>query len=296
MPTGFPASLDSFTNPNATDTLSAVPHAEQHTNANTAIESLQAKVGINGSAVTSSLDFLIKQGQNPGHKHTFSDLVLDVGIPASGSTGALQFNAGNVLSSSSQATYDAANNVLRLGTTGIPASVPSTAPKILATGGLAIWADASTFAYHFICYEPGGAIPRSYINQSSSLMTIAQGDNGGSIRMIADSSGGTATEFLRGSATVLTVNETAADIDFRVEGTSNTHLLLADAGLNRVAIGTSSPTAMLDINGDVLRLRTSKTPASASSDGRPGDICWDSSYVYVCVGSNTWKRAALTTW
>lgn len=53
MSTNFPSALDTFTNPNGSDSLNAaaVPHAEQHANANDAIEALQAKVGINGSAV-----------------------------------------------------------------------------------------------------------------------------------------------------------------------------------------------------------------------------------------------------
>lgn len=60
--------------------------------------------------------------------------------------------------------------------------------------------------------------------------------------------------------------------------------------------GDNSPTAKVDINSDILRLRTSKTPSSASDTGNQGDICWDSNYIYVCTASNTWKRAALSTW
>jgi len=63
-----------------------------------------------------------------------------------------------------------------------------------------------------------------------------------------------------------------------------------------VGIGTSSPTAKLDVSSDVFRLRTAKTPASASATGNAGDICWDSSYIYVCVATNTWKRVAIATW
>lgn len=60
--------------------------------------------------------------------------------------------------------------------------------------------------------------------------------------------------------------------------------------------GISSPTAQVDINSDTLRLRTSKTPASAGDAGNAGDICWNSGYLYVCVATDTWKRAALSTW
>ena len=39
-----------------------------------------------------------------------------------------------------------------------------------------------------------------------------------------------------------------------------------------------------------------KTPASASAAGEKGEIVFDSNYVYVCVDTDTWKRAALSTW
>jgi hypothetical protein len=38
------------------------------------------------------------------------------------------------------------------------------------------------------------------------------------------------------------------------------------------------------------------TPSSSSDTGTAGQVCWDSSYVYICVSTNTWKRAAITTW
>lgn len=65
MSTNFPSALDTFTNPNGSDSLNAaaVPHAEQHANANDAIEALQAKVGINGSAVATSLDYRISTAE-----------------------------------------------------------------------------------------------------------------------------------------------------------------------------------------------------------------------------------------
>lgn len=45
-----------------------------------------------------------------------------------------------------------------------------------------------------------------------------------------------------------------------------------------------------------FRLETESTPASAGATGTKGDIKWDSSFVYVCVATNTWKRAAISTW
>lgn len=56
------------------------------------------------------------------------------------------------------------------------------------------------------------------------------------------------------------------------------------------------PTAPLDVNGNRMRIRTSKTPSSASDTGNAGEICWDSSYIYVCTATDTWKRVAIATW
>ena len=48
MATSYPSSLDNFINPTATDSLSsgAVPHAEQHSNLNDALEAVQTVLGI----------------------------------------------------------------------------------------------------------------------------------------------------------------------------------------------------------------------------------------------------------
>lgn len=61
MAINYPASLDDFTNPTADDSLNSdtVPHADQHANLNDAVEALEAKVGVNSSAVTSSLDYKV---------------------------------------------------------------------------------------------------------------------------------------------------------------------------------------------------------------------------------------------
>lgn len=51
----------------------------------------------------------------------------------------------------------------------------------------------------------------------------------------------------------------------------------------------------LTING-LLNQSVSKTPASAIAAGTAGDICWDASYIYVCVATDTWKRVGIATW
>ena len=49
MATSYPNALDNFTNPTSTDTLNSatVPHADQHANANDAIEAIEGELGTN---------------------------------------------------------------------------------------------------------------------------------------------------------------------------------------------------------------------------------------------------------
>lgn len=89
-------------------------------------------------------------------------------------------------------------------------------------------------------------------------------------------------------------NGTVSDADLKIQCNSNDGLVIKPDG--KVGVNTTSPTSKLDINDNVVRVRTAKTPASASDTGNAGDICWDSDYVYVCVATNTWKRSAIATW
>jgi hypothetical protein len=50
------------------------------------------------------------------------------------------------------------------------------------------------------------------------------------------------------------------------------------------------------INADGNFVSTTKTPSSSSDTGTTGAWAWDSSYIYIAVGTNTWKRVALATW
>ena len=47
-------------------------------------------------------------------------------------------------------------------------------------------------------------------------------------------------------------------------------------------------------SGKKFKILGSRTIASATSAGEAGEICWDASYLYICVATNTWKRIPLT--
>ncbi len=63
-----------------------------------------------------------------------------------------------------------------------------------------------------------------------------------------------------------------------------------------VGIGTTAPSKLLDVNSDSIRVRTAKTPASSTAACHQGELAWDANYIYVCRATNTWMRAALSTW
>jgi hypothetical protein len=63
--------LDNLTNPAGSDPVNNPSHASQHANLNDAIEKLEEKVGVNNSAVTTSLDYRVKQLEtNPVASYT----------------------------------------------------------------------------------------------------------------------------------------------------------------------------------------------------------------------------------
>ena len=57
MSSNFPTSLDSLSDPTSTSKLNSPSHSQQHVNSNDAIEKLEAKVGVDGSAVTTTHDY-----------------------------------------------------------------------------------------------------------------------------------------------------------------------------------------------------------------------------------------------
>lgn len=52
----------------------------------------------------------------------------------------------------------------------------------------------------------------------------------------------------------------------------------------------------LYIDSDTIRLSQQRSITNSNDSGYTGEICFDSSYIYVCVSANTWKRSALATW
>ena len=111
----------------------------------------------------------------------------------------------------------------------------------------------------------------------------------------------------------------------------STDLIFADATAVKVGIATTNPQYTLDVHGvlksnhlNVIGVATitgglvgdltgnvtgnvdgnisgevtleGTAPTSASDTGTAGDVRYDADYIYICVATDTWKRAAISTW
>jgi len=66
--------------------------------------------------------------------------------------------------------------------------------------------------------------------------------NAGGVRMI---------DFIEGTSDSVVINETSADVDFRVESDGNANMLFVNAGNNRVGIGTNTPVSIFEIEAAI---------------------------------------------
>ena len=70
----------------------------------------------------------------------------------------------------------------------------------------------------------------------------------------------------------------------------------SDTGRLKIRYQDTDSTQWVDANPPLSPALSSDAPTTASSNGTAGDIRYDSNYVYICVATDTWKRAALATW
>lgn len=132
MATNFPTSLDSFTNPTPVSDTNTVSHAGQHQNHNDSITALEVKVGVNGSAVNTTLDYKTAEitggdrGVGKTATQVISNKTLSTGtkiLIGSDATGDTYYNGGS-------------GTLTRLG-------IGSTGQILTVAGGVPTWASFS---------------------------------------------------------------------------------------------------------------------------------------------------------
>lgn len=174
-----------------------------------------------------------------------------------------------------------------------------------ATNNRAFQSDLNSGTNRFNLYMAGTAI--NYLN--GALLVGSSTDNGVDKLQITGSANITGT---LGLGTNLVMSASNAGFEIGSTSGANTPFIDFHSSGNNIDFdarfacsgGTGSTgqgvltatTSKLAVTGDSIQINTAKTPASAAATGTTGQICWDANYVYVCTATNTWKRAALTTW
>ena len=126
-----------------------------------------------------------------------------------------------------------------------------------------------------------GVLDDIKLTAGTNVTFTAVGANGFTINATAQQSGG---------ATVTTDDSapsTPADGDLWWK---------SDEGRLKVFYQDPTGSQWVDASPPLAAVALGNAPSTASSTGSAGDIRYDSGYVYICVATDTWKRAALTTW
>jgi hypothetical protein len=144
----------------------------------------------------------------------------------------------------------------------------------------------------------GGAVS---INGGASSAAGA----GGNVNIIpGTSSTGSKGEVLikdADSTTRVTVDETqvsvsAVALDLQATSTGNIYAtggLTIDGGNTGITVSGSVATT---VGSGLVASGLEGTPSAATDTCTKGTIKWDSSYMYICVATNTYKRALLASW
>lgn len=106
-----------------------------------------------------------------------------------------------------------------------------------------------------------------------------------------------------GDASIEISGNANAYIDFTSPSNDYLGRILYAVPSNQMFIyANSNPAIRIDSNlqttflNDRINISNSFTPASAAAAGSTGMIAYDTNFIYVCVGVNTWKRVAIATW
>lgn len=97
-------------------------------------------------------------------------------------------------------------------------------------------------------------------------------------------------------------SQTSGNNTLIIDGNSSTATSSSTAFITgNMATGTRSlnlnaSTLTLGVSGGQVIINTPAAPSTSSSTGTAGQIRWDADYLYICTGTNTWRRIAHASW
>ena len=108
---------------------------------------------------------------------------------------------------------------------------------------------------------------------------------------------------IKGTRYIL-INETNVSGRIKLGSNSNNTTLFSHNSASNLSLtlppntGTDGYFLKTDGSGNLTwnTIGTTNVPAANNSTGTKGEIRYDSSHIYVCVETNTWKRIAYDSW
>lgn len=180
MSISFPGSLDSLPNPTGSDLMenatAALDHDAQHSNANDAIEALEAKVGINSSAVTTSHDYKLGEvtGSDKAVSKTATQTLTNKTLTApqinmgSDASGDMIYRNGSGVTT--RLALGTTGQILEAQASGIPAWVANPAATDASTTVKGV-SEEATLAETLARTTTGGTSARLFVNPGT-LTTV----------------------------------------------------------------------------------------------------------------------------
>ncbi len=95
----------------------------------------------------------------------------------------------------------------------------------------------------------------------------------------------------------MSLNNTDQQLKLKTGTASQITTVVNDLGVQGEPLYATDTGELYIHNGtEYVPLITNRTPSSATDTGIKGQVAWDSSYIYVCVSDDVWKRTALSSW
>lgn len=88
----------------------------------------------------------------------------------------------------------------------------------------------------------------------------------------------------------------AGNVGNLILGSTNGLVKTFVGNIAQANVVTTASESGFTVNKGAFVVAANSAPAAANSTGTTGTIAWDGDYVYVCVATDTWKRANLSTW
>ena len=148
------------------------------------------------------------------------------------------------------------------------------------TAGYVLQSNGSTLAPSWVAAAIGD-MTLAGVQTVTGAKTFGAAGNVGKL-VIAGSTSGT---------TILNANATAASGTVTLPITGTLATLNGTETLTNKTL--ASPTFTGTVTTPAFVISTLSTPTSATDIGTAGEIRIDANYIYICIATNTWKRAAI---